>query len=87
MPEGMKERGGGRIIIVSSRAAERGTPNMSGYAVAKASQVRLTEVLAAEGAEFGVKAFITTCPNRKSNPLAVDLESGDAAARCLICAN
>jgi hypothetical protein len=24
---------------------------------------------------------------RKSNPLAVDRESGDAAARCLICAN
>jgi hypothetical protein len=28
-----------------------------------------------------------TCPYRKSNPLAVDRESGDAAARCLICAN
>jgi hypothetical protein len=27
------------------------------------------------------------CPYRKSKPLAVDRESGDAAARCLICAN
>jgi ABC-type microcin C transport system permease subunit YejE len=27
------------------------------------------------------------CPYRKSNPLGVDRESGDAAARCLICAN
>jgi hypothetical protein len=26
-----------------------------------------------------------TCPYRKSNPLAVDRESGGAAARCLIC--
>jgi hypothetical protein len=29
----------------------------------------------------------SACPYRKSNPLAVDRESGDAAARCLICAN
>jgi hypothetical protein len=28
-----------------------------------------------------------TCPCRKSNPLVVDRESGDAAARCWICAN
>ena len=28
-----------------------------------------------------------SCPYRKSNPLAVDRESGDAAAQCLICAN
>ncbi len=56
--KGMKGRGGGRIIIVSSRAAERGTPNFSGYGVAKASQLRLTEALAGEGAEFGIKAFV-----------------------------
>ena len=30
---------------------------------------------------------VARCPYRKSNPLAVDRESGDAAARCLICAN
>ena len=29
----------------------------------------------------------TGCPYRKSNPLAVDRESGDATARCRICAN
>jgi NAD(P)-dependent dehydrogenase (short-subunit alcohol dehydrogenase family) len=54
----MRQRDGGRIIIVSSRAAERGTPNFSGYAVAKASQLRLTEALAGEGAEYGIKAFV-----------------------------
>jgi hypothetical protein len=27
------------------------------------------------------------CRYRKSNPLAVDRESGDATARCRICAN
>jgi NAD(P)-dependent dehydrogenase (short-subunit alcohol dehydrogenase family) len=55
---GMKARGGGRIIIISSRAAERGTPNFSGYAVAKSSQLRLTEAIAGEGAEHGIKAFV-----------------------------
>jgi hypothetical protein len=28
-----------------------------------------------------------TCPYRKFNALAVDRESGDAAAQCWICAN
>ena len=28
-----------------------------------------------------------SCPYRKSNPLAVDRELGDATARCRICAN
>jgi NAD(P)-dependent dehydrogenase (short-subunit alcohol dehydrogenase family) len=55
---GMKERGGGRIIIISSRAAERGGPNFSGYQIAKASQLRLTESIAAEGAEYGIRAFV-----------------------------
>jgi hypothetical protein len=30
---------------------------------------------------------VLRCPYRKSNPLAVDRESSDAAARCWICAN
>ena len=54
----MANRGGGRIIIISSRAAERGTPNFSGYAVAKSSQLRLTEAIAGEGAQHGIKAFV-----------------------------
>jgi hypothetical protein len=29
----------------------------------------------------------SACPYRKSNPLAVDPELGDAAVRCWICAN
>jgi hypothetical protein len=30
---------------------------------------------------------VDACPYRKSNPLAVDRESGDAAVQCWICAN
>ncbi len=55
---GMVARGGGRIIIVSSRAAERGGANLSAYQIAKAAQLRFTESLAAEGAEAGIRAFV-----------------------------
>ena len=56
--QGMVDRGGGRIILVSSRAAERGGANFSGYQIAKAAQLRFTESLAAEGAEAGIRAFV-----------------------------
>ena len=55
---GMVARGGGRIIIVSSRAAERGGANLSAYQIAKAAQLRFTESLAAEGAAAGIRAFV-----------------------------
>ena len=54
---GMVELGGGRIIIISSRAAERGGANVSAYQIAKAGQLRFTEALGAEGAEVGIRAF------------------------------
>jgi NAD(P)-dependent dehydrogenase (short-subunit alcohol dehydrogenase family) len=54
---GMVDRGGGRIIIVSSCAAERGGANLSAYQIAKAGQLRLAEALAAEGVELGIHAF------------------------------
>src|SRR5436190_16341281 len=52
---GMVARGGGRIIIVSSRAAERGGANLSAYQIAKAAQLRFTESLA--------RASATLSPN------------------------
>jgi NAD(P)-dependent dehydrogenase (short-subunit alcohol dehydrogenase family) len=60
---GMVERGNGRVIIVASGAAVAARPNMSGYAVAKNTQVRLTETLALEGREHGVYAFVITPGN------------------------
>jgi NAD(P)-dependent dehydrogenase (short-subunit alcohol dehydrogenase family) len=55
---GMVARGGGRIIVVSSRAAERGGANLSGYQIAKAVQLRFVESLAAEGAAANIRAFV-----------------------------
>jgi hypothetical protein len=43
-------------------------------------------VLAVTGSVAHRFRWIGGCPYRKSNPLAVDRESGDAIARCLICA-
>jgi len=69
---GMVARGGGRIIIVSSRAAERGGANLSAYQIAKAGQLRFTESLAAEGAEAGIRAFVL-------HPGTVDTRFADEA--------
>jgi NAD(P)-dependent dehydrogenase (short-subunit alcohol dehydrogenase family) len=54
---GMVEHGGGRIIIISSRAGERGNPNISAYQLAKTAQLRFAEILAVEGAEAGIRAW------------------------------
>ncbi|MGH2585441.1 MAG: SDR family NAD(P)-dependent oxidoreductase [Dehalococcoidia bacterium] len=55
---GMIANGGGRIITVASRAAERVGPNASAYALAKAAQIRLTEHIAADGRAHGIRAFV-----------------------------
>jgi 3-oxoacyl-[acyl-carrier protein] reductase len=54
---GMVERGNGRIIVISSAGGVKVTPYMSGYAVAKATQIRLVQFLGAEGRDVGVAAF------------------------------
>jgi NAD(P)-dependent dehydrogenase (short-subunit alcohol dehydrogenase family) len=54
---GMVERGGGRMVVVSSAGGTKVAPHMSGYGVAKATQIRLIQFLAAEGKPYGVAAF------------------------------
>ncbi len=54
---GMRRGGGGRIIIVASRGGTEVAPSLSAYCVGKATQIRLTQHLAAEGREHGVVAF------------------------------
>lgn len=49
-------RAGGRIINMSSIAAERPKPYLSAYAASKAAVVALTRSLAQEVAEFGITA-------------------------------
>jgi 3-oxoacyl-[acyl-carrier protein] reductase len=57
---GMLERGRGRIVNVSSFAANRPSPYMSAYGSAKAALVHLTSSLAEEVRAGGVSVFAMT---------------------------
>jgi 3-oxoacyl-[acyl-carrier protein] reductase len=50
----MKEQGGGRIVIVSSTAGQRGEAFYSNYAASKGGQISLVKSLAAELGPFNI---------------------------------
>ena len=64
----------GRIVTVGSKGAEQPWPGITGYSVAKAAVMNLTQVAAAEGAEYGISAncvlpsIIDTPANRAAMP-------------------
>jgi acetoacetyl-CoA reductase len=51
---GMRERGGGRIIVISSVAALGGLPGQVAYAASKAGQLGMVRTLASENAARGI---------------------------------
>jgi NAD(P)-dependent dehydrogenase (short-subunit alcohol dehydrogenase family) len=51
----MRERGYGRIVNTTSSAGILGSPRMSNYGSAKTGLIGFTRILAAEGADFGIK--------------------------------
>ena len=54
---GMVARRAGRIVNIASVAAARPIPDATAYASSKTALVRLTDSLAAETAEYGVRVF------------------------------
>lgn len=52
----MKAAGYGRVVFVSSAAGVFGQPRLAGYATAKTGMLGLMNVVAIEGAEFGITA-------------------------------
>lgn len=54
----MKERGGGCIINISSGAGSHPSPRMSSYGAAKAGLENLSQTLAAEWAQFGIRVNV-----------------------------
>ena len=57
----MCDRGGGHIVNVSSSSGLRGHANGGAYCASKFGVIGLTEVTAAEGKPYGVKASVI-CP-------------------------
>jgi NAD(P)-dependent dehydrogenase (short-subunit alcohol dehydrogenase family) len=53
---GMRERGYGRIVAISSGAARLGLPGQAGYAASKAGLVGLVKTVAAENVARGITA-------------------------------
>lgn len=51
---GMSERGGGRIVVISSIAALGGLPGQVAYAASKAGQLGMVRTLASENAAGGI---------------------------------
>jgi len=79
---GMRRRRRGCIINVSARAGQVVAPNLSGYAVAKAAQIRLTEHVAQECREDGIAVFAIE-PGTVITELAVSTMASDDARRWL----
>lgn len=56
LPDMIAKRAG-RIINVASLGGTRVEPNLSAYCIGKASEIRLTEQVAAEVRQYGISAF------------------------------
>lgn len=54
----MKEAGYGRVVLTSSIGGLYGNQNVANYAVAKAGVIGLSNVVALEGADYGVKSNV-----------------------------
>jgi NAD(P)-dependent dehydrogenase (short-subunit alcohol dehydrogenase family) len=54
---GMRARQKGRIINVASQAGMQGIPTLSAYVVSKTALIRLTEALALDTVEDGIRVF------------------------------
>ena len=75
---GMKERRAGCLITICSPRAKMATPYLSAYCIGKTSQIRLTELLAAEGKDYGIRAFAVDPGSTPTQLADKTIESPDA---------
>jgi NAD(P)-dependent dehydrogenase (short-subunit alcohol dehydrogenase family) len=79
---GMLARGRGRIVNVASGAGTQAIPNLSAYVTSKTALIRLTENLAAEVEERGVRVFAIQ-PGTVRTALAEAVLTSEEARRSL----
>lgn len=70
----MRDHGGGSIVNISSVGGYRGGPRNSHYSTSKAALINLTQAMAAEWAEWGVRANVIS-----PGPFRTTLLEGAAA--------
>jgi NAD(P)-dependent dehydrogenase (short-subunit alcohol dehydrogenase family) len=61
---GMRERGHGRVVVISSAAATGGLPGQAAYAASKAGLVGMVKTIAAENAGHGATVRASGRPGR-----------------------
>lgn len=64
----MREQGNGLIINIASIAARQSFPNWGAYGVSKAALVALSEAIASEEAEYGIRV-VTLSPGAVNTPI------------------
>ncbi len=67
----MRRQGGGSMVLIASDAAIRGSHRIPAYSVVKAGVVVLAELLAGEGAPYGIRAN-AVCPGNTLPGMAGD---------------
>jgi NAD(P)-dependent dehydrogenase (short-subunit alcohol dehydrogenase family) len=77
---GMVDRHNGRVVVISSAGGTRVAPYLSGYGVAKNTQIRLIEFLGHEGHEAGGVAAFAVHPGDELTGIS-DLTMNDPDAQ------
>ncbi len=88
----MVERGGGRIVNVSSTASKKGWEKATAYAASKHGVMGLTQALHAEGRDHGIKVMAVVAGGMRTNffrtldppPPPENLQPPENVASCIL---
>ena len=72
---GMRERGFGRVVVISSINGQKGQAGQVNYAATKAGDLGIVKSLAQEGARFGITAN-AICPGYIATEMVMAIDEG-----------